>query len=67
MLTTLRTGLQTEPWILGERFSAADVMLGAGVHFLRMFKLLGDEPALIAYAERCLARPAAQRALAADA
>lgn len=64
MLATLRSGLQEGPWILGERFCAADVMLGSAVHFLDMFKILGDEPVLIAYLERCMARPAAQRAMA---
>lgn len=62
VLETLRDGLRTGPWILGERFCAADVMLGSAVYFLDMFKILGDEPVLKAYLERCLARPAAQRA-----
>jgi glutathione S-transferase len=62
VLETLRDGLRTGPWILGDRFSAADVMLGSAVYFLDMFKVLGDEPVLKSYVERCLARPAAQRA-----
>jgi glutathione S-transferase len=62
VLETLRDGLRTGPWILGERFSAADVMLGSAVYFLDLFKILGDEPVLKAYVERCLARPAARRA-----
>src|SRR5580698_11617826 len=40
MLATLRAGLQKGPWILGERFCAADVMLGSAVYFLSMFKIL---------------------------
>jgi glutathione S-transferase len=56
--------LQKGPWILGERFCAADVMLGSAVYFLSMFKILGDEPVLAAYLERCSARPAMQRATA---
>ena len=67
MLETLRGGLRTGPWILGGRFCAADVMLGAAVYFMDMFKILGDEPLLKAYLERCMARPAAQRALSAQA
>ena len=62
VLETLRDGLRTGPWILGERFSAADVMLGSAVYFLDMFNILGDEPVLKAYVERCVARPAARRA-----
>ena len=67
MMTTLREGLRQGPWILGERFSAADVMLGSAVYFLDMFKILGDEPLLKAYTERCMARPAAQKAFSAQA
>jgi glutathione S-transferase len=67
VLATLRNGLQKGPWILGARFCAADVMLGSAVYFLDMFKILGDEPVLSAYLARCMARPAAQRAMAAQA
>jgi glutathione S-transferase len=62
MLATLRRGVEKGPWILGERFSAADVLLGSSVRFLRMFKLLEDDPLLFAYEDRCTARPAFQRA-----
>jgi glutathione S-transferase len=67
MLATLRNALQTGPWILGARFCAADVMLGSAVYFLDMFKILGDESVLSAYLARCMARPAAQRAMSAQA
>ncbi|HEY5102969.1 MAG TPA: glutathione S-transferase family protein [Steroidobacteraceae bacterium] len=67
VLATLRNALQAGPWILGERFCAADVMLGSAVYFLDMFKILAEEPALSAYLARCMARPAAQRAFAAQA
>jgi glutathione S-transferase len=62
MLETLRNGLAKGPWILGSQFSAADVMLGSGCHFLRLFNMVSDEPLLFAYADRCAARPAFQRA-----
>ncbi len=62
MLATLRNGLERGPWILGERFSAADVLLGMSCKFLRVFKMVSDEPVLFAYADRCAARPAHQRA-----
>ena len=62
MLQTLRTGLTEGPWILGSQFSAADVMLGSGCHFLRLFNMVSDEPLLFAYADRCAARPAFRRA-----
>ena len=59
--------MHTGPWMLGERFCAADVMLGSAVYFLDMFKILGDETVLSAYLGRCMSRPAAQRAMAAQA
>ncbi len=60
MIETLTRGLEPGPWILGGQFSAADVMLGGSVSFLRQFNMLGDAPVLEAYADRCEARPAFQ-------
>jgi glutathione S-transferase len=64
MLTVMRTALERGPWILGERFCAADVLLGMSCNFMRQFKMIADEPVLFAYADRCAARPAFQRAFA---
>jgi len=64
MLQVMRTALERGPWILGERFSAADVLLGMSCNFLRQFKMIENEPVLFAYADRCAARPAFQRAYA---
>jgi glutathione S-transferase len=41
-------------------------MLGSSVVFLRAFGMLPASPMLEAYADRCLARPGYQRALALD-
>lgn len=62
MISALSTGLGGNPWILGEQFSAADVMLGSSVHFMQLFNLLGDAPVLTEYVERCRERPAFQAA-----
>ncbi|MEM8817861.1 MAG: glutathione S-transferase family protein [Pseudomonadota bacterium] len=64
MLETLEQGLSKGPWILGERFSAADVMLGSSVVFMRLFGILPESVALADYADRCLARPAYRSAMA---
>jgi glutathione S-transferase len=64
MIATLVGGLTVGPWILGPRFTAPDVLLGSAVHYMEMFKLLPDNAVLRAYAERCRARPAFQRATA---
>jgi glutathione S-transferase len=58
----------TGTWLLGERFSAADVMIGLDLYFgIDIFKLVPSRPALRAYVDRCLARPAFQRAKAIEA
>jgi glutathione S-transferase len=64
MMTTLTDGIGAGPWILGEQFTAADVMLGSSVHFLQLFNMLGNAPALVEYVERCRQRPAFQIAQA---
>ena len=67
MIEVLEKGLEQGPWLLGERFSAADVLVGSSVYFMKIFGILPESPVLAAYAERCLARPAYAKALARDA
>jgi glutathione S-transferase len=50
---------------LGERFSAADVMLGSVVALAERLKLNESFPRLQAYAKRLTARPAFQKSRAA--
>ena len=50
------------PWILGDRFSAADVYVGSQIGWGLMFKTLPERDAFKAYAERLFQRPAAIRA-----
>jgi glutathione S-transferase len=64
MIATLVGGISPGPWILGRRFTAADVLLGSSVHYMDLFKFLPDRPELRAYVERCRARPAFRRAAA---
>ena len=55
--------LEQGPWILGETFSAADIMIGSGLIFaVRRFKMAPSRPAFERYMDRCEARPAYQRA-----
>ncbi|MCH9752487.1 MAG: glutathione S-transferase family protein [Alphaproteobacteria bacterium] len=58
MIATLEAGLQTGPWILGDRFTAADVLLGSSVHFMDLFGILPDNATLKVYLNRCRERPA---------
>ncbi|MDP3376999.1 MAG: glutathione S-transferase family protein [Brevundimonas sp.] len=54
------------PWVLGDRFSAADVYVGSQINWGLMFKSIPDRPAFVAYAERLRARPAYVRATEID-
>lgn len=62
VLAALEQGLAKGPWLLGERFSAADVMVGSTLQFFRQVGLLPESERLHAYADRCVARPAFARA-----
>lgn len=67
MVEVLERGLKAGPWLLGERFSAADVLVGSSVYFMKLFGILPQSAVLAEYADRCLARPAYAKALARDA
>lgn len=63
MIETWDAALEGRDWILGDEFTAADVMLGSSAVFLRMFEMLPETRHLGAYADRCMARPAHRRAV----
>jgi glutathione S-transferase len=67
MLKTLTDQLEQGPYMLGDTFSAADVLWGTALNWTTMFKLVPELPVIRAYIDRVLARPAMQRAAAADA
>lgn len=67
MIKTLEGGLKQGPWLMGEQFTAADVVVGSSANFLKMFNVLPESPVIEAYIERCLERPAYQRTLAREA
>jgi glutathione S-transferase len=67
MLATLTRQLRAGPYLLGERFSAADVLWGTALGWITMFKLVPELPEIMAYIDRVSSRPAARRAAAADA
>ena len=61
----IERALETGPWLLGDDFSAADVVIGSGLNFaVRVFKMVPMRPAFERYLDRCAARPAFQRAQA---
>jgi glutathione S-transferase len=67
VLKTINDQLATGPWLLGERFSAADVLWGSALGWTTGFKLVPASPSMQAYIDRFNARPAIARARAADA
>jgi glutathione S-transferase len=61
----LDAALAKGPWILGDRFSAADIVIGSGLNFaVRLFRMVPARPSFERYLEACAARPAFQRAAA---
>jgi len=67
MIEVLENRLSSRDWLLGEDFSAADVLVGSSVYFMKLFGALPASPVLEAYLERCTARPAQRAAMARDA
>jgi glutathione S-transferase len=67
MLRTVVGQLRLSPYLLGERFSAADVLWGTALGWTMMFELVPKLPELADYANRLGSRPAAARAQAKDA
>ncbi|MCA9670734.1 MAG: glutathione S-transferase [Myxococcales bacterium] len=66
MLAVLDAGVQPGPYLLGERFSAADVLVGSAARFGVMFGVLPKDGPAAAYAARLGDRDALARAEAID-
>lgn len=67
MLKTLTDQLEKGPYLLGEKFTAADVLWGMALGWTTMFKLVPELPVIKAYIDRVNARPSVARARAKDA
>jgi len=67
MLKTLTDQLATGPFLLGERFTAADVLWGTALRWTTMFKLVPETPVVTGYIARVTSRPAVARAARIDA
>lgn len=63
VVAALKGALAAGPWLLGDRFSAADVYVGSEIRFAMMFGAPGlkGEKVFDDYVARLSARPAAQR------
>ena len=67
MLKTLTDQLARGPWLLGDRFTAADVLWGTALTWITQFGLVPETPVIRAYMDRVNARPAFARARQKDA
>ncbi len=65
-VNALAGAVRSGPYILGERFSAADVVVGSSVRWLTLFKLLPEKPEFTNYLDRVASRPAFKSAMTKD-
>ncbi len=54
------------PYLMGEKFTAADVVVGSTLRWGMMFKIIPERPEFTAYVARLSQRPALQRATKKD-
>ncbi|MBY6242675.1 glutathione S-transferase family protein [Methylosinus sp. Sm6] len=67
MLATLAGQLRHGPYLLGERFTAADILWGSALRWTTAFKLVPELPEIMAYVERVTSRPSFATIAARDA
>jgi glutathione S-transferase len=67
VMATLNAQLRSGPFLLGEAFSAADVLWGAALTWTTMFGLVPVTPEIKAYIDRTTERPAVLRVREQDA
>lgn len=67
MIATIESAIAGRDFVLGSRFSMADVIFGGTLVYMLRFKLLEPRPTFTAYVERLRARPALQRSEARNA
>lgn len=62
MLESIEYAIGDGPWLLGERFTMADVIFGATVRFLLRFEMLEPRERITGYVRRLSDRPACRAA-----
>ena len=67
MFKTLNDQLARGPWMLGDKFTALDVLWGTALTWTTMFGLVPETPVTRAYMDRMNARPSVARVKAKDA
>lgn len=66
VIDTLEAVVAAQPFLAGERFTAADVFTGSMIAWNLQFGTFDKRPALLDYVERITGRPASKRAAALD-
>lgn len=66
VLDVLAQAVSPGPYLLGEQFTAADVVIGSGLRWGLFTKSIPERPEFTAYVARLGERPAQQRSMAAD-
>jgi glutathione S-transferase len=65
-MNVLAKAVEKGPWLMGDQFTAADVVIGANIRWGMIFKIVPQRKEFVDYAARIAMRPAAQRAEAKD-
>ncbi len=62
----IESALEEEPWLLGEQFTATDILVASTLQIAFMAKVIAPEGVLFDYVERSVAREGYERASAID-
>ena len=65
-MNVVAKAIEKGPWLMGDQFTAADVVIGSDIRWGTIFKLIPERKEFLDYTARIAARPAAQRADAKD-
>ena len=65
-MNVLAKAIEKGPWLMGDQFTAADVLIGSNIRWSTIFKMIPERKEFTDYIVRIAARPAAQRAEAKD-
>ncbi|HET9936791.1 MAG TPA: glutathione S-transferase family protein [Methyloceanibacter sp.] len=66
VMAVVAAAVEPGPYLMGEQFTAADVVLGSTLRWGMMFGILPKRPEFVAYVGRLEERPALKRAIALD-
>ena len=62
VMDVVARAVAADRYLMGEQFTAADVVIGSGLRWGMLFKMLPERPEFVAYAGRLAARPASVQA-----